>query len=236
MREWEPMLDRSRGPERVSGLTPERLGWLIRLRWVALLGILLAALLAALGAFPRVNWQVLFATAAGAAFYNATMWRDLRRGIAVTGQRAATYQALIDFLLLTIVLWAAGGLDSPFVGYYVFHVALVGILAGPRATLLAGGFALACAGMLWVTELVPALRIGEWRPQGFWAQISPVVAFVSSVGAVAYLVTHAVGELRDRERALEEARNRAELEYEVLSRTLNELDAGLEVLDAKNVV
>jgi C4-dicarboxylate-specific signal transduction histidine kinase len=63
-----------------------------------------------------------------------------------------------------------------------------------------------------------------------------VVAFVSSVGAVAYLVTHAVGELRDRERALEEARNRAELEYELLSRTLNELDAGLEVLDAKNQV
>ena len=27
--------------------------------------------------------------------------------------------------LLTIVLWAAGGLHSPFVSYYVFHVALV---------------------------------------------------------------------------------------------------------------
>lgn len=236
MPDWEPIHGGSRQPERFSGLTPERLGWLIRLRWIALLGIVLAAVLAALGAFPGVNYQVLFATAAGAAFYNATMWRDLRRGIAITGQRAATYQALIDFLLLTIVLWAAGGLDSPFISYYVFHVALVGILAGPRATLLAGGFALACAGALWITEVVPALRIGVWRPAGFWAPLSQVVAFVSSVGAVAYLVTHAVGELRDRERALEEARDRAELEYEVLSRTLNELDAGLEVLDAKNQV
>jgi len=236
MSEWEPMLEHSRPPVRASGLTPERLGWLIKLRWIALLGIVLAALLAALGAFPGVNWQVLFATAAGAAFYNATMWRDLQRGIGLTGQRAATYQALIDFLLLTIVLWAAGGVDSPFVSYYVFHVALVGILAGPRATLLAGGVALACAAMLWVTELVPALRIGEWRAQGFWDSFAQVFAFASSVGAVAYLVTNSVAELRDRERALEEARDRAELEYELLSRTLNGLDAGLEVLDAQHVV
>jgi signal transduction histidine kinase len=236
MLDGESMLGKRREPERVSGLTPERLAWLIRLRWIALLGIVLAAVLAALGAFPGVRWQVLFATAAGAAFYNATMWRDLARGTASTDQRAAMYQALIDFLLLTIVLWAAGGLHSPFVSYYVFHVALVGILSGPRATLLAGGFALACAGLLGLTEIVPGLRIGEWHPRGAWDPISSTAAFVSTVGAIAYLVTHAVAELRDRERALEDARNRAELEYELLSTTLNELDAGLEVVDSGHVV
>ena len=130
------------------------------------------------------------------------------------------YQALIDFLLLTIVLWAAGGLGSPFISYYVFHVALVGILSGPRATLLAGGFALACAGLLWLTEAVPVLRIGALAPAGVWDPLASVVAFVSTVGAIAYLVTHAVAELRDRERALQEARDRAELEYELLSNTL----------------
>jgi signal transduction histidine kinase/PAS domain-containing protein len=236
MQESEPILGQRRPSRPLSGLTPERLGWLIRLRWIALLGIVLAAILAALGAFPGVNWQVLFATAAGAAFYNATMWRDLKRGAASTDQRAATYQALIDFLLLTIVLWAAGGLRSPFISYFVFHVAVVGILSGPRATLLAGGFALACAGMLWLTEVVPGLRIGQWHPHGFWDPFASVVAFVSTVGAIAYLVTHAVAELRDRERALEDARDRAELEYELLSTTLNELDAGLEVLDSAHVV
>jgi signal transduction histidine kinase len=236
MQDAELILGRRRGAAPLSGLTPERLGWLIRLRWIALLGIVLAATLAALGAFPGVNWRVLFATAAGAAFYNASMWRDLKRGAASTDQRAATYQALIDFLLLTIVLWAAGGLHSPFISYYVFHVAVVGILSGPRATLLAGGFALACAGMLWLTEIVPGLRIGAWHPRGLWDPFASIAAFVSTVGAIAYLVTHAVAELRDRERALEDARNRAELEYELLSTTLNELDAGLEVLDSSHVV
>ncbi len=215
-----------------SGFTRERLEWLIQLRWLALLGIVIAALMTVLGAFPGVNWQVLVGTAAGVAVYNFIMWRELRGGQVATDQRSAMYQAVIDFLTLTIVLWAAGGLESPFISFYVFHVALVGILSGPRATLVAGGLALACAGMLWLTEMVPALRIGEWRPAGYWDPFANAVAFVATVGAVAYLVLHAVGELRDRERAVEEARDRAELEYELLSNTLDELDAGLEVLDA----
>jgi signal transduction histidine kinase len=192
-------IDERRPAPHALGLTPDRLAWLVRLRWVALLGIVIGAALAALGAYPGVNWRVLFATAAGAAFYNALMWRDLDRGV-VTAQHSAMYQALIDFLLLTLVLWASGGLSSPFTGFYVFHVALVGILSGPRATLLAAGAALMCAGLLWVTESVPLLRIGEWQPVGIWAPLASAVAFASTVGAIAYLVLHAAAELRDRER------------------------------------
>jgi len=116
------------------GFTLERLEWLVRLRWMALLGIVIAATFAAAGAFPGVNVQVLFATAFVATLYNTMMWRDLKEGRAATDQRAAIQHALIDFMLLTVVLWAAGGLESPFVTYYVFHVTLVGILFGPRAT------------------------------------------------------------------------------------------------------
>lgn len=225
-----------RGPRRSAGLSPERLAWLIRLRWWALLGIVSAAVLAFVGAFPGVNWAVLIGTASGAAAYNGMLWLDLRRGRASSAQHEATYQALIDFMLLTVVLWAAGGLRSPFVSFYVFHVALAGILAGPRATLLAGGFALVCAALLWLTEVFPVLAIGAWQPVAPWGPYADVLAFAASVGGVAYLVTHAVAELRDRERALEEARDRAELEYELLSNTLDELDAGLEVLDSEHVV
>src|SRR5262245_12794815 len=82
-----------------SGQLPlERLSWLIRLRWVALLGILCAAAIASTGVFPGVNWAVLFATAAGGLTYNAVMWRDLRLGRTLTDRRAAIQQALIDFL------------------------------------------------------------------------------------------------------------------------------------------
>ncbi len=200
--------------------TLARVGWLIRLRCFAILGIAVAALLAALGAFPSVRWSVLVVTAAGAAVYNFLLWRSYRHDAALRGGWAGTVQALGDMLLLTVVLWAAGGAECPFVSYYVFHVAIVGILAGPRATQQAAVTAMIGTGFLVLSSEIDALRIGRWDPVPPWDFIAEAVAFVSTVGTVAYLVTHAVSELRDREKALKRARDDAALEYELLSNTL----------------
>src|SRR5688500_4638504 len=111
----------------------DRLRWIIRLRWVALSTILLAALSSIAGFFPGVNWPVLLATVGGAGIYNFVLF--LRHRTTPThGTREALRQAVVDMALLTIVLWAAGGMRTPFIGYYVFHVAIVGILGGTRAT------------------------------------------------------------------------------------------------------
>ncbi|HKU38793.1 MAG TPA: ATP-binding protein [Polyangiales bacterium] len=210
----------------------ERFGWLIELRWVALFGIVIATLAAAFGWFPGVNWHVLAVAAAVAALYNATLARAHRAGRTETGPRAALTQALGDFLLLTVVLWASGGVRSPFIGYYGFHVALAGVLAGPRATLLAAAAALACGAFLALGEFLPELSISHWGVTGALGAVTDVAAFTSTIAGIAYIVNHATQELRDREEALARARDRARLEYEVLSTTLNELDAGLEIVDA----
>src|ERR1700712_2545800 len=107
-----------------TSLAARRFAWLIRLRWWALLGIVLATCLAATGRFPGVNWQVMAVAAAVAAIYNAILARAQRDGRAETGPLAALTQALGDFSLLTVVLWASGGVGSPFIAYYAFHVAL----------------------------------------------------------------------------------------------------------------
>jgi signal transduction histidine kinase/PAS domain-containing protein len=216
--------------------TLARVAWLIRLRWFALFGIAVAAALAAGGAFPGVRWSVLVVTAAGAAVYNFLLWRSVHEGASPAGGWAGTMQALFDLLLLTLVLWAAGGAECPFITYYVFHVAIVGILAGPRATQLAAVTAMIGTGFLVLSSEIDVLRIGRWAPVEPWGFIAEAVAFVSTVGTVAYLVTHAVRELRDRERALTRARDRAALEYELLSNTLDQLEAGLEVLDGEGRV
>lgn len=215
--------------EEPDSFSLERVAWLIRLRWFALLGIAVAALLAALGAFPGVRWMVLVVTAVFAGVYNFLLWRNVREGAAPAGGWAGTIQALGDMFLLTIVLWAAGGAECPFVSYYVFHVAIVGILAGPRATEVAAITAMIGTGFLVLSSEFEPLRIGRWEPVPPWGFIAEAVAFVSTVGTVAYLVTHAVRELRDREKALVRARDNAALEYELLSNTLDQLEAGLEV-------
>ncbi|MGD8824067.1 MAG: ATP-binding protein [Myxococcales bacterium] len=210
--------------------TADRIRWLISLRWVAMAGVLAATLFAAAGYFPGVAWPVCLAVVVAGSAYNYLLLRRVPGP--GTGQRAAVSQALVDLVLLTIVLWAAGGISSPFIAFYVFHLALIGILGGPGATLIATAAALAGAGFLAFTEWYPALQIGTWNPKPPWDTIADVAAFVTTVGAVAYVVLHAVRELRDRERALSRARDQSELEYQVISNTLDELHAGLEVVSA----
>lgn len=219
------LLEHDLGPD----FSQARMQWLVRLRWVAMAGVLGAAGLAYAGFYPGVAWPVLVATSAVGAAYNFLLWRSRRSRLA--GWRGAMAQAVIDLSLLTVALWASGGVETPFVAYYVFHVALVGILGGPRATVLAAGTSIGFAGLLWLSELWPAARIGAWDPGHPWDVLADVAAFVTTVAAAAYIVTHAMRELRDRERALARARDRASLEYQVLSNTLDELEAGLEVVE-----
>ncbi|MCA9600399.1 MAG: hypothetical protein KC417_00150, partial [Myxococcales bacterium] len=206
-----------------------RIQWLIRLRWIAIAGITVTTALAWLGAFPGVEWRVTGAAGVVAFAYNFVLWRSTSAGGAC-GHRAGVFQAVVDMLLLTVVLWSAGGVSNPFTAFYVFHVALVGVLGGPSATLKALGMAILCVAALALTHFVPALQIGTWAPLPPWGFITTNFAFVTTVGAIAYLTTHAMRELRAREAALVEARAREALEYQLLVKTLNELDAGLEVV------
>ena len=139
----------------------DRLRWLIRLRWIALAGISVAALLSGLGFFPGVSWPVLLGTVALVGVYNFLLRHRHQRN-PIHGEREALRQAVVDMVLLTVVLWAAGGVQTPFIGFYVFHVAIVGILGGTRATVIAAVAAGMGAALLLVTEFVPELRIGRW--------------------------------------------------------------------------
>jgi signal transduction histidine kinase len=222
--------------EEADDFTQARLRWLIALRWVAMGGVLVATVLAALGFFPGVAWPLMAAVVTGGCIYNSLLYRSHRAGLASTGRRAAITQALIDLAMLTTVLWAAGGIESPFLGYYIFHVALIAILGGPRATIIAAAAAMAGAGLLSLTLIFPALQIGVWSPVPPWDTLAEVGSFVTMLGTATYIVAHASRELRDREKALSRARDRAALEYQLLSNTLDELEAGLEVVDTSGKV
>lgn len=220
----------------VNDFTLDRMRWLMRMRWFAMLGVWVAVAFAAFGVFPGMAWPLTAGVAAVGTAYNFLLWRSHRAGAASSGPRAALLQALFDIVLLTAALWTAGGVECPFVSFYVFHVALIAILGGPSGTLIATAASFAGASLLALTAEVPALRIGRWQPIEPFDVLAEVFAFASLVSGAAYIVTHAVRELRDRERALAAARDRAALEYQILSNTLDELDAGLEVVDVDGTV
>jgi len=212
-----------------ADFTGERMRWIVSLRWGAMVGAGAGCLVALLGLVPGVNVAVMGTTAVLGLAYNALLWRRIRRRVSVRAS-AALAQALGDMLALTVFLWAAGGVECPFLGFYIFHVALIAILGGPRWTALAVLAALAGASFLALPQVVPALRIGTWNPVPPWDVAAEITAYLATLVGAAYIVTHAVNELRDREKALETARDRAALDYQVLSNTLDELHAGLEIV------
>jgi signal transduction histidine kinase len=130
-----------RGSPDVAGRADEILGqlaWFVRLRWLAIVGVL-ATLPAAwylLGL--RFEPVPLLAVTAGLAAANVFFRTRLRRpstpGHAVGLART---QVLVDLLALVLLLYFAGGVENPFGFYLVFHVAIAAIIfPGPGSLVI----------------------------------------------------------------------------------------------------
>lgn len=193
-------------PEEI-GFSRARLRWLVKLRWVAMSGVFLAGLTTLFGVVEGPSAPVLFGVANVGVLANLWLDRSARRG-PVPSRAAPLAHAALDLALLTTVLWALGGVETPFFGFYLFHVVLMATLGGPRATVLTALLALGFAVLLAVLDASPYTRIATWNPSPAMDVATRAFGFVMLLGVITYLVAHAARELRDRERALSLAREK----------------------------
>lgn len=207
-----------------------RMRWLVALRWLAIASMIVPIVAALEGVLPGVHYRLILGVTIFGAVYNGILHVVVRRYGTFAGRGFASAQAIVDLAMLTAVLYGTGGIGSPFLGYYVFHVALVAILAGPRAAAAASVVASIGALFLILCEVFP-LGAARWDPPKPWGTITETIAFVGLLAGTAYIAAHATRDRWLRERDLVRARDRAALDYQLLSNTLDELDAGLEVLD-----
>lgn len=118
----------------------DRIAWLIRLRWLAAAGVI-----AVVWTVPRLigvglAQGPLHAITAGLACYNALLWAldhwvpRVTRGSALFW--FANLQVSVDLIFLTALLHFSGGIENPFVCYYVFHIVIASILLHRHATYL----------------------------------------------------------------------------------------------------
>ncbi len=204
-----------------------RLRWLIRLRWQALLGASLAALVAAAGVVPGVNVPlVALAVTLGIATNLLLSRRARRRGDA---DARHVGQALLDTGALTVLVWAAGGLECPFVVFYVFPVLLAGLLGGRRALLPASLATAAGLGFQVLATLAPGLAAGRWDPAPAWDLPLTVAALGITVLMAAYFAARFTDVLRQQVLARRQA-------DALLRLAVEGFDAGLEVVEAGRVV
>lgn len=116
----------------------ERIRWFIRLRWLAVAGIVIAA--AVVGLLRQaVSWPRLLGLAGLLAALNVVFAGLSRRRVAPVP--FTWWQIVVDLTVLTLALHVSGGIENPFAFFYVFHVIIAAILLPPRVSYLVAAIA-----------------------------------------------------------------------------------------------
>lgn len=200
---WAPRVAEP-APVTVSGGS-SNLGWYIRLRWLAVIIQTVVVLVGELGSVPIGSINVYVAVAAVTLVTNIGA-REFARVTSMTD--SVTFILLsLDVVLLTLILWHAGGPANPLILLYVVHVALGAVMVPPQLSWPAGALVVFCYGTLFVLpspassgypvahELLASEYFREHLLNQWWA-------FTGVAVLLAYFITRVTRSLILREREL----------------------------------
>ena len=155
--------------------------------------------------------------------YNALAWwlhRRTRRGHGgPTGGQLAYAATLLDYLVLTLIVWRLGGTRSPLMGFYLRHAVLGAILLERREALtnmlvafvLLAGLVLAESGGVLAVQPVPGMLGSSLPSPPSWSEAAVVlVIYAMLLALTSYLVIGVSESLRHKRRALESANRQLE--------------------------
>lgn len=198
----------------------ERIRWLIRLRWFAVLGTGSALLVAWLWFPDGLPWVPLLCVTGTIALYNALFLhyaRQLERTHPETSRfrqasRLALTQIILDFFALATLIHFSGGVENPLALFFVFHTIIASILLSRRASyglaILGSALFAAMAGLeywrLVPHHHLPVLGSIELYRDGPYLLVV-VGAMAITLCLVAYMTSSITIRLRQRDRALVES-------------------------------
>ncbi len=199
----------------------ERLYWLIKLRWIAVAGVFLTTLAVKHIFKFSLPAAYLYTIAVILGIYNLVFLFLLRaikgRESGVVINRIANAQISLDLLSLAVLIHFSGGIENPFLFYFIFHMIIASILLDRRASFLQATFAvllfsimvsLEYSGVLHHYFLGRFIFYDQHRNLTYISGISFV--FVSTLYIAVYMATSISGRLKEREKALEETNLRLE--------------------------
>jgi signal transduction histidine kinase len=128
----------TRPPEQGSTLAEQELvtslSWLITLRWFAGVGILVATGLAVAVLGLDLAVTSLYLLGLGVLAYNGLLWWGLNRIHDAPEHSSTVYQWFarlqigLDWLTVTLLIHFSGGIESPAIFYFLFHITIASLL------------------------------------------------------------------------------------------------------------
>ena len=234
-------------PRRSGSLAEQELSgslaWLIRLRWLAGVGVLLGTVLVGPVSKLRVPEEALYLLGAGLLVYNAVLWAvlrwlDARPTSGGAYQWFARAQIGLDWLATALLVHLTGGISSPALFFFLFHIVVAAMLLPhdrgfvyvALAPLLVGGIAfLQNQGIIEHYPLYDGDRFGAisylhdvyddlFYVAGVW------LFFTAACYAIAYLSMNLSQRLRRMQRQLAGAYQRIDTLYKVTTTVSSTLD------------
>lgn len=193
----------------------ERIHWLIKLRWIAVAGVFLSVFCAVNILKIPIPGIPLYTIALILGIYNLASLIYVNRSrpnFPVIANRVANIQISIDLFILAGLIHFSGGIENPFIFYFVFHMIIASILLSRRASFLQATFAVMLFSMMVASEYLGVLP--HYCLVGFVSSdlhnnvvhISGIsVVFISTLYIAVYMATSISRRLRDREASLKES-------------------------------
>ena len=218
----------------------ERIHWLILLRWIAISGLFITTYI--FSSIFDVVEQVLPLYGIGmtiglvnTCFYYYT--DALRSKTYISAQMFAGIQIMSDHFFLVCLIYFAGGIENPFIVYFLFHAIIGGIFLEKKYSYLQALFATSLFALLLILEyysLVPhqplqifsAFRYSDelWHSEVYILCV--FFALVSTIFISVYFVTSLMDRLR---------KSRGDVLFEVRS-TLENMAEGVIFIDPSDKV
>lgn len=189
----------------------DSVGWLIRLRWIASLGVILAVWFVSKSFHLDVPMTPLMAIGVIVFLYNIVFYlldRRYRKANAPieSYRRLAFVQVGFDWVAMILLIHFSGGIESPVIFFFIFHIIIASIFFPP---VTAFGFTLLAIVLLTGTatleyfSVLPHYRIGGYLNAPLYQNnlfvIAILVFFSFTALIAAFLVTTIQKRLRQHE-------------------------------------
>jgi signal transduction histidine kinase len=238
----------------------KRIRWLVNLRWTAITGVLLTVSIASWGLHIIDNPTPLYIIAALMTLYNFESQiypRHLTEKPLVSIQWHAGRHIILDLFSLTALLHFSGGVENPFIFYFIFHLVIASILLSKKVSyILAALNTILLSALIFLEyyHVLPHSHLQNFLPVTLWRNpiyISSVLfVFTSTLFFSVYLATSIMDTARAREAEtrelkdnleekvveLEEARGAVLFERNKLTSIIECMQEGVIFVDDKNHV
>ena len=186
----------------------KRIGWLVKLRWIAIAGVFLTVTIASWGLDIIEQPLRLYLIAALMVLYNFEPQiypRHITDKPLASIQRHAGTHIILDLLSLTALIHFSGGVENPFIFYFIFHLIIASILLAKKVSYILATLNTALLSSLIFLEyygILPRHPL-DLLPENLWRDpiyISSVLfVFTSTLFFSVYLATSIMDTARARE-------------------------------------